>query len=87
MIFNEKQSKLLLAVSSTPQNEWGEDLIIDTQNGEIINTLDCYRFRGKVIGLYKEDTVLLYTSFTLNINTNQLRNFFTQEILNKDELD
>ncbi|MFH7011380.1 hypothetical protein ACHRV5_05870 [Flavobacterium sp. FlaQc-52] len=72
-IFQTENGQLLaLYASSTESNSWGAEYVVDATNGEIVNQIEAYQFRGGFSSDFFENKVLLYTHNTIDLITGKV---------------
>ncbi|CAM3593983.1 hypothetical protein ELOC111193_12610 [Elizabethkingia occulta] len=53
-------------------NDWGSDFVIECNNGEIVNRIEGYQYRGRFATDYFENRVLLHTFKTVDLITGHI---------------
>ncbi|OPB95583.1 hypothetical protein [Elizabethkingia occulta] len=53
-------------------NDWGTDFVIECNNGEIVNRIEGYQYRGRFATDYFENRVLLHTFKTVDLITGHI---------------
>lgn len=72
-IFSTEDGNYLSVYStSTKTNNWGEEFVINSKNGELINQIQGYQFRGRFATNYFENKVLLNTFKTIDLLTGKV---------------
>ena len=72
-IFISEDGKLLCVYSSASEtNKWGTDYVVDSLSGEIINQIENYQFRGRLMDNYFGNKVLTYKLTTLDMLTGEI---------------
>lgn len=72
-IFTSEDGKLLLlCTSSSETNSWGAEYVVDSANGEIVNQIENYQYRGRVGAPFFGHKVLTHKLTTLDMVTGEI---------------
>jgi WD40 repeat protein len=72
-IYRTENGKYLAVYApSTETNRWGAEYVIDCKNGEIVNQIEAFQFRGRFAAEFFDNKVLLYTFKTIDLTTGEI---------------
>jgi hypothetical protein len=71
-IFTSEDGKLLCVYTSASEtNNWGTEYVVDSMNGDIVNQIENYQFRGRVGAHFFGNQVLTHKLTTLDMLTGE----------------
>jgi len=72
-IFSTEDGNYVAVYStSTKTNNWGAEFVINSEDGELINQIEGYQFRGRFATNYFDNKVLLHTFKTTDLLTGEV---------------